>query len=402
MCSPYGLHTEWAVCKGNMALHTEWAGRPHAAAGAKNRKAGSGMKRVGLLTSGGDCQALNATMRGIVKALSHNIDELEVYGFMNGYQGMIYGDYRLLTSRDFSGILTKGGTMLGSSRTPFKTINDPDENGVDKVEAMMQNYYKLRLDCLFVLGGNGSQKTANLLSQKGLNVIHLPKTIDNDIWGTDMTFGFYSAVNIATDAIDCIHTTAASHNRVFIVEVMGHKVGWLTLYAGIAGGADVILIPEIPYHIDKVVEAINKRTRSGKGFTVLAVAEGAVCADDLKLTKKEYKKKMEKNNYPSVAYELADQIQAKSGNEVRITVPGHTQRGGAPCPYDRALSTRLGVAAAKSFIDGEFGVMIAIVNDKTIRVPLKDSAGKLKVIEKGNQFVKEAKMLGISFGDEDV
>ncbi len=360
------------------------------------------MKRVGLLTSGGDCQALNATMRGIVKALSHNIDELEVYGFMNGYQGMIYGDYRLLTSKDFSGILTKGGTMLGSSRTPFKTINDPDENGLDKIEAMMQNYYKLRLDCLFVLGGNGSQKTANLLSEKGLNVIHLPKTIDNDIWGTDMTFGFYSAVNIATDAIDCIHTTAASHNRVFIVEVMGHKVGWLTLYAGIAGGADVILIPEIPYHIDKVVEAINKRTKSGKGFTVLAVAEGAICADDLKLTKKEYKKKMEKNNYPSVAYELADQIQKKTGNEVRITVPGHTQRGGAPCPYDRALSTRLGVSAAEAFLDGEFGVMIAIVHDKTIRIPIKESAGKLKVIEKDNQFVKEAKMLGISFGDEDV
>ena len=172
------------------------------------------MKRVGLLTSGGDCQALNATMRGIVKALANNLDELEVYGFINGYHGMIYSDYRLLTNKDFSGILTKGGTMLGSSRTPFKDIRKPDEKGLDKVEAMKQNYHKLRLDCLFVLGGNGSQKTANLLSEEGLNVIHLPKTIDNDIWGTDMTFGFYSAVNIATEAIDCIHTTAASHNRV--------------------------------------------------------------------------------------------------------------------------------------------------------------------------------------------
>lgn len=366
----------------------------------KGRK--KAMKRVGLLTSGGDCQALNATMRGIVKALSHNLDELEVYGFINGYHGMIYGDYRLLTNKDFSGILTKGGTMLGSSRTPFKSINEPDEKGLNKVDAMKQNYYKLRLDCLFVLGGNGSQKTANLLSQEGLNVIHLPKTIDNDIWGTDMTFGFYSAVNIATEAIDCIHTTAASHNRVFIVEVMGHKVGWLTLYAGIAGGADVILIPEIPYQIDKVLEAIDHRTRSGKGFTVLAVAEGAVCAADLKLSKKEYKKKMEKKQYPSVAYELADQILQKTGNEVRITVPGHTQRGGAPCPYDRALSTRLGVAAAMAFLDNDFGKMIGIVHDKTVRIPLKDSAGKLKVIEKGNQFVKEAKMLGISFGDGDV
>ena len=357
------------------------------------------MKRIGLLTSGGDCQALNATMRGVVKALANNLEELEVYGFINGYRGMIYGDYRLLTSKDFSGILTKGGTILGSSRTPFKEIREPDEKGLNKVEAMKQNYYKLRLDCLVVLGGNGSQKTANLLSEEGLNVIHLPKTIDNDIWGTDMTFGFYSAVNIATEAIDCIHTTAASHNRVFIVEVMGHKVGWLTLYAGIAGGADVILIPEIPYHIDKVLKAIDARTKAGKGFTVLAVAEGAVCADDLKLSKKEYKKKMEAKNYPSVAYELADQILAKSGNEVRITVPGHTQRGGAPCPYDRALSTRLGAAAAMAILDEDYGNMIAIINNKTKRVPLKETAGKLKVVEKKNQFVEEAKALGISFGD---
>ncbi len=357
------------------------------------------MKRIGLLTSGGDCQALNATMRGVVKALANNLEELEVYGFINGYRGMIYGDYRLLTSKDFSGILTKGGTILGSSRTPFKEIRDPDAKGLNKVEAMKQNYYKLRLDCLVVLGGNGSQKTANLLSEEGLNVIHLPKTIDNDIWGTDMTFGFYSAVNIATEAIDCIHTTAASHNRVFIVEVMGHKVGWLTLYAGIAGGADVILIPEIPYHIDKVLKAIDARTKAGKGFTVLAVAEGAVCADDLKLSKKEYKKKMEAKNYPSVAYELADQILAKSGNEVRITVPGHTQRGGAPCPYDRALSTRLGAAAAMAILDEDYGNMIAIINNKTKRVPLKETAGKLKVVEKKNQFVEEAKALGISFGD---
>ena len=357
------------------------------------------MKRIGLLTSGGDCQALNATMRGVVKALANNLEELEVYGFINGYRGMIYGDYRLLTSKDFSGILTKGGTILGSSRTPFKEIRDPDEKGLNKVEAMKQNYYKLRLDCLVVLGGNGSQKTANLLSEEGLNVIHLPKTIDNGIWGTDMTFGFYSAVNIATEAIDCIHTTAASHNRVFIVEVMGHKVGWLTLYAGIAGGADVILIPEIPYHIDKVLKAIDARTKAGKGFTVLAVAEGAVCADDLKLSKKEYKKKMEAKNYPSVAYELADQILAKSGNEVRITVPGHTQRGGAPCPYDRALSTRLGAAAAMAILDEDYGNMIAIINNKTKRVPLKETAGKLKVVEKKNQFVEEAKALGISFGD---
>ncbi len=359
------------------------------------------MKRIGLLTSGGDCQALNATMRGVVKALFNNIKELEVYGFMNGYKGLIYGDYRLLSSQDFSGILTKGGTILGSSRQPFKLMRTPDENGLDKVEAMKQNYYKLNLDCLVILGGNGTQKTANLLSEEGLNIIHLPKTIDNDIYGTDMTFGFYSAVNIATEAIDCIHTTAASHNRVFIVEIMGHKVGWLTLYAGIAGGADIILIPEIPYQIDKVVEAIEGRTKAGKGFTVIAVAEGAIAAEDAKLGKKELKKRQTEiaQKYPSVAYKLADEILKQSGVEVRVTVPGHTQRGGSPCPYDRVLSTRLGVAAARLILQGEYGYMVAIVDGKTKKVPLKDVAGKLKGIKPDDQIIQETKMLGISFGD---
>ncbi len=365
----------------------------------KKEKEVKTMKRIGLLTSGGDCQALNATMRGVVKGLASNLDELEVYGFMNGYKGLIYGDYRLLTSKDFSGILTKGGTILGSSRQPFKLMRVPDEKGLDKVEAMKQNYYKLRLDCLVILGGNGTQKTANLLSEEGLNIIHLPKTIDNDIWGTDMTFGFYSAVNIATDAIDCIHTTAASHNRVFIVEVMGHKVGWLTLYSGIAGGADIILLPEIPYKIDKVIEAIDRRTKAGKGFTIIAVAEGAISAEDAKLSKKEWKKKQEEKKYPSVAYELAEEIQQKSGTEVRITVPGHTQRGGSPCPYDRVLSTRLGVSAAKLILEEQYGCMVAIVNNKIKKVPLKDVAGKLKTVAPDDQLVQEAKLLGISFGD---
>ena len=244
------------------------------------------MKRIGLLTSGGDCQALNAAMRGVVKGLNTNLDELEIYGFYDGYKGLIYGNYRLLTSKDFSGILTKGGTILGTSRQPFKYMRVPDENGLDKVGAMKHTYHKLNLDCLVILGGNGTQKTANLLREEGLNIIHLPKTIDNDIYGTDITFGFESALNIATDVIDCIHTTAASHNRVFIVEIMGHKVGWLPLHAGVAGGADIILIPEIPYDIDKVVEAINKRSKDGKGFTILAVAEGAISKEDAKLSKK--------------------------------------------------------------------------------------------------------------------
>lgn len=357
------------------------------------------MKRIGMLTSGGDCQALNAAMRGVVKCLSNNVDELEVYGFYEGYKGLIYGDYRLLTSRDFSGILTVGGTILGTSRQPFKLMRTPDENGLDKVEAMKHTYHKLRLDCLVILGGNGTQKTANLLREEGLNVIHLPKTIDNDIWGTDVTFGFQSAINIATDAIDCIHTTAASHNRVFIVEVMGHKVGWLTLYAGIAGGADIILLPEIPYDIDKVVQAIQRRTKAGKGFTILAVAEGAISKEDANLSKKEYKEKVKKREYPSVSYEVAAKIEEQTGSEVRVTVPGHTQRGGSPCPYDRVLCTRLGAAAGELILKGEYGYMVGMIDGETKKVPLQEAAGKLKMVEPDSKMIKEAKLIGISFGD---
>ena len=357
------------------------------------------MKRIGLLTSGGDCQALNATMRGVVKGLSHNLTELEVYGFMDGYKGLIYGDYRMLTSRDFSGILTRGGTILGTSRQPFKMMRVPDEKGLDKVEAMKQNYYKLRLDCLVILGGNGTQKTANLLREEGLNIIHLPKTIDNDIYGTDMTFGFQSAVDIATEAIDYIHTTAASHNRVFIVEIMGHKVGWLTLHAGIAGGADIILIPEIPYDIDRIIEAIQHRSKEGKGFTILAVAEGAISKEDAALSKKDLKEKQADYKYPSVSYEIAEKIAKKTGIEIRVTVPGHMQRGGSPCPYDRVLSTRLGAEAANLILKDQYGYMVGIINGKVKKVPLGDVAGKLKGVSPDDQLIQHAKLIGISFGD---
>ena len=246
------------------------------------------MLRIGMLTSGGDCQALNAAMRGLVKTLYTQRHEVEIYGFKNGYRGLIYGEYRTLAEKDFSGILTLGGTILGTSRTPFKDMEKPDAQGLDKVEAMKRNYRKLGLDCLVVLGGNGSHKTANLLREEGLNIITLPKTIDNDLWGTEMTFGFQSAVDIATSAIDCIHTTAASHSRVFIVEIMGHKVGHLPLHAGIAGGADIILLPEIPYDIDKIAKELNKREEAGKKFTILAVAEGAISKEDAALSKKDF------------------------------------------------------------------------------------------------------------------
>jgi len=358
------------------------------------------MKRVGFLTSGGDCQSLNATMRGVAKTLYQKYSsDIEIYGILDGYKGLIYGNKKLMQPRDFSGILTEGGTIIGTSRQPFKEMRIPDENGLDKVEAMKENYRNWELDCLVILGGNGTHKTANLLSEEGCNVVTLPKTIDNDIWGTDMTFGFQSAVNIATNAIDCIHTTAASHGRVFIVEIMGHKVGWLTLHAGIAGGADIVLIPEIPYNIDTIVDALDKRAKAGKSFSILAVAEGAISKEDAALSKKKLKEKRANSPFPSISYQLGKEIEERTGQEVRITVPGHTQRGGEPSPYDRVISSRLGAAAARCIIEGKFGYMVGFHDGNIRNVPLKEVAGRLKTVNPDAAIIQEARGLGISFGE---
>ena len=358
------------------------------------------MRRIGMLTSGGDCQALNATMRAVAKVLYNKIDNVEILGFMVGYRGLIQGDYKVMRPLDFTGILTMGGTILGSSRQPFKKMRLIEADGIDKVAAMKKTYRDLGLECLVILGGNGSQKTANLLKEEGLNVVSLPKTIDNDIFGTDMTFGFQSAVDIATDAIDCIHTTASSHGRVFIVEVMGHKVGWLTLHAGIAGGADIILIPEIPYDLESVLGARERRHKAGKRFSILAVAEGAISKEDALLSKKEYNKKKAESAYPSVSYELAAKIEEAFGKEVRITVPGHTQRGGSPDPYDRFISTKLGAEAGRMIVERNYGQMVAVDGFEVIRVPLEKVAGKLKYVDPDCATIREAKDMCISFGDE--
>ena len=359
------------------------------------------MPRIGLLTSGGDCQALNATMRGIVKTMrNRSAEPVEIYGFEDGYQGLIYGRYRLMGACDFSGILIRGGTILGTSRTPFKRLDVPEEDGVDKVAAMKSTYRELGLDCLFVLGGNGSTKTANRLSQEGLNVIALPKTIDNDTWGTDITFGFTSAVEIATKCIDDIHTTASSHGRVFVIEIMGHKVGWIPLYSAVAGGADVCLIPEIPYDMDNVMRAIDRRMESGARFTIIVVAEGAITRRDAALSKKEYKRKVAARTSPSIAYDIAREIESRCGRETRVAVPGHTQRGGQPDAQDRVFATQCGVEAALGCLEGEFGFMVAQRAGAMCRVPLAEVAGRLKRVDPESDLVREARALGISFGDE--
>ena len=358
------------------------------------------MKRVGILTSGGDCQGLNAAIRGVAKALYEKWgSEVDIYGIQDGYRGLIEGSYRRMKQEDFSGILTLGGTILGTSRQPFKMMRVIGEDNVDKVKAMKSNFKKMKLDCLVILGGNGTHKTANLLSEEGLPVVSLPKTIDNDVWGTEMTFGFHSAVEIATNVLDCIHTTATSHGRVFIVEIMGHKVGWLPLYAGIAGGADVILLPEIPYKLESIVKTLEQRNKAGKRFSILAVAEGALSQKEAKLSKKEFKAARAEMRYPSISYALAAEIEEKTGQEIRVTVPGHFQRGGSPCAYDRVLSTRFGTAAAQLIYEQNYGNMVALQGGSIVPVPLSEVAGKLKTVPPACEEVRSARDLGISFGD---
>lgn len=360
------------------------------------------MKRVGFLTSGGDCQGLNATMRGVAKALYEHYGEknIEIIGILNGYKGLIHGDYKKMKPEDFSGILSKGGTILGTSRQPFKLMRVIGDDGIDKVACMKKTYKYLKLDCLVILGGNGSQKTANLLREEGCNIVSLPKTIDNDLWGTDKTFGFQSGINVATYCLDAIHTTATSHSRIFVVEIMGHKVGWLTLYAGIAGGADVILLPEIPYNVKSIVKKVSEREKCGKHFSVIAMAEGSIPADVAKLSKKERKAAIAKQPNGTFSAQLAAEIQEATGHETRVTIPGHMQRGGETCAYDRVLSTSFGAAAAQLIITEQYGNMVALQGDKIVPVPLSEVAGKLKCVPVDCAEIQCARAVGISFGDE--
>ena len=358
------------------------------------------MLRVALVTSGGDCQGLNAAIRGVGKTLFEKLDNVEIYGMYDGYRGLIECDYKFMEPRDFSGILTQGGTILGTSRQryiPGKDIVDSEGNSL--LPDMLHTYNRLNLDCIVIMGGNGTQKSAKLIADAGMNVITLPKTIDNDIYGTDTTFGFQSAVDIATNVIDYIHSTASSHGRIFVVELMGRDAGWLTLNAGISSGADVILIPEIPYDINKVADLIEKRRRSGRSFSIVACAEGAVSIHDKVLDEEAKRKKKENQLYPTVSYQIADELAKLTGQEARVTVPGHYQRGGPPCPYDRALATQFGAAAADLIIKHEYGRMAAIQAGQITSIPLEDAASKTKFLPVDHPMIQLARDIGISFGD---
>ena len=334
--------------------------------------------RIGILSSGGDCPGINATIRGVGKtAILHY--GMEVVGIHNGFTGLLNKDIEVFDERKLSGILNLGGTILGTSREkPFKKALDSGDN--NKPQIIYQNYLDLSLDCVVCIGGNGTQKTAYKLSQLGLNIIGVPKTIDNDVYGTDISFGFDSAVNIATEAIDRLHSTASSHKRVMVVEVMGHKAGWIALYAGMAGGADVILIPELGFNIDKINEKILQRSSAGKPYSIVVIAEGLKTGKDSSA------------NYISSEIEKATEI------EVRTTVLGYIQRGGNPSPYDRNLATRLGGRATDLIAAGEFGRMVCIQGGDVCSVDLSEVAGKTKLVPVGHDLIKQGLNMGISFG----
>ena len=358
-------------------------------------------KRIGILTSGGDCPGLNATIRGVVRACYEKFgtDNVQIVGIQNGYYGLINNIAREMDPSEFSGILTQGGTILGTKRQPFKMMSVIGEDNVDKVKAMKDTYKDRKLDCLLTLGGNGTHKTANLLYSEGLNVIGLPKTIDNDIYGTEVTFGFHTAVDTATDVIDRLHTTAASHSRILMVEIMGNKAGWLTLYAGIAGGADIIIIPEIPYDEDKIISALNKRSAAGKTFSIVAVAEGAYSKEEAQLKKKERAKKRAEAGIVTATATLAAKVQAGTNIETRVCTPGHMLRGGSPSAYDRILATKFGVRAAELIAKEKYGYTVAMIKSEVGENKLEDIAGKTKFVDPDSAYVRTAKNLGIAFGD---
>ena len=351
--------------------------------------------KVGFLTSGGDCQGLNAALRGVAKTLYGAVPYVEIYGVLDGYAGLIDGKWRKMEQYEFSGILREGGTILGTSRQPYKTMREIDDrNNTDRLTTMVSNYHKECFDALVILGGNGTHKTAYALSQYGINIVTLPKTIDNDLYGTDYSFGFDSAVTKAADVLDTLHSTAASHGRIFVCELMGRKAGWVALYAGLAGGADVILLPEIPYSIDSVLEVIEKRNRSGKNFSIIAIAEGAISKD-----RAMYPKNERRVSDISPGMELVRVLDEKLHQDVRLTIPGHFQRGGDPTPNDRVFCSRLGAMAGELVLKRKFGYMVALQGANIGSVPLSEVAGKLKTIPLDNEVLKQARLLGISLGE---
>ena len=336
--------------------------------------------KVGILTSGGDCPGINATIRGVCKAAINHYG-MEVYGIRNGFRGLLDNDIVRLNNSSLTGLLNLGGTILGTSRVkPFKRKGS-SAFSEDKPAILLQTIRENGFDCIVCIGGNGTQKTAAKLAEMGVNVIGIPKTIDNDVWGTDVSFGFDSAVSIATDAIDRLHSTASSHQRVMVIEVMGHKAGWIALYSGMAGGGDIILLPEIPYDIHRIGDAIIARLKQGKPYSIVVVAEGIQTLGGKK-----------------AAQYIAEEIEYETGFETRETVLGYIQRGGGPTAYDRNLATRMGGHAVDLIAQGKFGRMVALHGNSIDSIALSDTAGKLKIVTENHDLIVQGRHMGICFG----
>jgi len=371
-------------------------------------------KRIGILTAGGDSPGLNAAIRGVGKS-ALGFYNMELIGFRDGFRGIVEDRKLKLDKSTLANILTVGGTILGTSRDkPHRMVIDGRTRDMTKV--IIENYKKYKLHCLVCLGGGGTQKNALRLHEAGLNVITLPKTIDNDVAMTDATFGFATAMDIATETIDRLHSTAHSHHRIIVAEIMGHRAGWLTLGAGIAGGADVILIPEIPYDVAKIADAIRRRSRHGTNFSIVAVAEGAMSIDDARAAvaaakkldrartlhdKKEAKSEIAalEVRHAGNTLRLAKQLEDLTQLESRVTILGYVQRGGTPSPADRLLATRLGAACTDLIHEGIFGVMVAARGDGTEPVPLEKVAGKRKAVPPDHEWVATARRVGTCMGD---
>jgi len=357
---------------------------------------------IGILTAGGDCPGLNAAIRGVAKAALHN--GTRVIGIHDGFRGLVENRTLPIEDKDVSNILTRGGTFLGSSRDKPHKMNMGGKT-MDMTAVAVENLKKLHIDCLVCLGGNGTQNNALRLHEKGgVNVLTLPKTIDNDVAGTDITFGFDSAMTIATEAIDRLHSTATSHHRVIVCEIMGHSAGWLALGAGIAGGADVILIPEIPYNLDTVIAHIMNRRHHNKRFSIIAVAEGAVSLGEQASGKKKKSAAPVRSRDGMVlihepkASQLAREIQQHSGIDARATALGHIQRGGTPTATDRLLCTRLGTKAGQLLAEGVYNVMVAVHGQECVAVPLRKVAGITRTVPPDHAWIDTARLVETCMG----
>ncbi len=361
------------------------------------------IERIGILTGGGDCPGLNAVIRAVTKAAVH-LHEWEVIGFLDGFRGLVENWNIKLTAQAVSGILVRGGTILGTNNRadPFNYTYGPDGKtvpGVDRSKDVILNLKKSQVDALVVTGGDGTLFIAQKFSELGIPVIGVPKTIDNDLSGTDATFGFDSALSVATEAVDRLHSTAESHHRVMILEVMGRYAGWIGLRSGMAGGGDVILIPEIPYHLDKIVEAIEERAARGREFTVIVVSEGAKEKGGERAVQKVVEGSPDPVRLGGIGNVLAGQIEQAMGVETRVTVLGHLQRGGSPTAYDRWLATRLGVKAVELVHDGKFGRMVSLKGRQIDSVTIKEAISHPRRVDPEGEEVQTAKATGVSFGD---